>query len=52
MELNEMRRFEFTITLAGYGKDADMAWIDACENFSLDWGTTPTEYKETGEILE
>jgi hypothetical protein len=39
-----MKRFEFPITLAGYGEDADHAWIDACENFNNDWGATPDEF--------
>lgn len=40
----EILRYEFTITIAGYGKNPDEAWRDACEGFELDWGETPEEF--------
>ena len=42
-----MKRYEFTITIAGYGKNPDEAWEDAVEGFVLDPGATPdkSEYK-------
>jgi len=42
-----MKRFDFTITFAGYGDTAQQAWIDACENFNSDWGPAPEEYEIT-----
>lgn len=39
-----MKRYEFTITLAGYGDTPDEAWENAVEGFSLDSGETPDEY--------
>ena len=41
-----MKRFEFTITMAGYGEDKDEAWRDACEGFTLDNGETPETFTE------
>jgi len=38
-----MKRYEFHITLGGYGDDADEAWEDATESFSQDPGATPDE---------
>ena len=31
-------RFEFDLTIAGYGKNSEEAWRDATEGFSLDPG--------------
>lgn len=42
-----MKRYEFTITLGGYGENADEAWQDACERFSQDPGITPDESEYT-----
>jgi len=40
-----MKRYEFTITLGGYGETPDQAWEDATEGFSLEPGETPSEYQ-------
>jgi hypothetical protein len=47
--MDGIERYEFTIVLAGYGRDKETAWIDACENFNCDWGTAPTECTITSE---
>ena len=41
-----MKRFEFTITIAGYSDvgNPDEAWLDACEGFGLDYGVCPDDY--------
>lgn len=44
-----MKRYEFSITIAGYGENADEAWEDACEGFSQDAGATPDEGEYTVE---
>lgn len=44
-----MKRYEFSIILAGLGNDPEAARIDACENFNCDWGTAPQEYEITSE---
>lgn len=44
-----MKRYEFNITIAGYGETADEAWEDACEGFSQDPGATPDESEYTVE---
>ena len=45
------QRHTFTVTLSGFGRDADAAWQDAVEGFSQDPGATPDEF-ELGEDLE
>ena len=47
-----MKRYEFTITLAGYGETPDEAWLDATLKFSLDPGSTPDDYTEETENNE
>ena len=44
-----MKRYEFTITLGGYGATPDEAWEDATEGFSQDPGATPDESEYTVE---
>lgn len=39
------KTYHFNITLAGMGCDKELAWIDACENFQMDWGCCPEEFK-------
>lgn len=39
-----MKRYEFTITLAGQGETPEEAWQDAVEQFSIDPGSPPDEY--------
>ena len=47
-------RYEFTVTLSGYGDTPDEAWQDAVEGFTQDSGVTPdpseyiTEEEEEG----
>lgn len=37
------QRYEFRITLAGYGSTPEEAWDDAIESFYDDSGSTPCE---------
>ena len=46
------KRYEFRVVIAGYGKDADQAWEEATEQFSLDPGPTPGEDEYTVEEAE
>jgi len=43
------RQFEFKIVIQGYGDNADEAWRDAVDGFTLDPGCTPDEYIERDE---
>ncbi len=45
-----MKTYNFKVVLAGSGNNADEAWRNAVEAFSLDSGDTPSE-SET-EIVE
>jgi len=47
-----MKRYEFSITLGGYGDNADEAWVDAVEGFQQDLGATPDEDDYTVEEEE
>jgi len=38
-----VKGYLFTITISGYGENADEAWQDACEGFSMGPGPTPEE---------
>lgn len=38
-----IKRFLFSIQIQGYGEDADSAWLDATEQFSVYPGPTPAE---------
>ena len=38
-----MRRWLFTLTMAGFGDNIDEAWDDAVEDFMLDPGPVPDE---------
>jgi hypothetical protein len=38
-----MKRYEFTITIAGEGDDEASAWVQACEAFALDPGIPDPE---------
>lgn len=44
-------RYEFTITIGGYGSTPGEAWEDAVEGFTQDPGDTPETYttEEGGE---
>ena len=42
-------RYEFKITIGGYGDTLAEAWHDACEGFSLDPGELPSEDEYTKE---
>jgi len=44
-----MPMYRFNITLNGYGKDVDEAWLDAQEGFIDDPGNTPLEGEYTIE---
>lgn len=46
----KMKRFEFTITLAGQGDCADGAWIDAVNSFGDDPGMPDPENTKVSEI--
>ena len=37
-------RFEFTVIIAGEGKNADEAYEDAFEGYSVDQGCTPADF--------
>ena len=41
--MTKLRRYLFTIFISGIGDNADLAWEDACEAFSQDYGPTPDE---------
>jgi hypothetical protein len=38
-----MNRYEFKVTLAGYGENPDEAWEDAVEGFCQDPGIYPDD---------
>lgn len=38
--------YTFTIQISGTGYDAEEAWKDACEGFSMDPGICPEEFDE------
>lgn len=44
-----MKQFSFTITISGNGENSDEAWLDACESFSMDYGSTPSTEKTKEE---
>jgi hypothetical protein len=44
-----MLKYEFTITIAGYGDSQDAAWMDACTAFYLDPGLPLDDNVETIE---
>lgn len=44
-----MKKYEFKITLVGYGDDPDEAWRDATEATNLDEDPTPENYEEYEE---
>jgi hypothetical protein len=31
--MSELKEYEFTIKVKGYGEDADKAWFEACESY-------------------
>ena len=39
------KRYEFTITLSGIGKNPEEAWNSATESFCMDSGICPEDYK-------
>lgn len=43
-------RYEFTITMAGYGNNPEEAWNDAVEGFCLDSGDFPRDYTFEEEV--
>ena len=44
LEVN-MKRYEFTITIASESNSVEAAWTDACEAFALDPGCPPEVYE-------
>ena len=49
--MKKVKSYLFNVTLRGVGTDADKAWQDAVEQFALDAGATPEDYKDEGRIL-
>jgi len=45
-----MKRYEFTLTLSGYGNNIQEAWNDATDSFAQDPGSPEdTDYEITDE---
>ena len=44
LEGKEYGRYEFKVTLAGYGKSPEEAWNEAVEGFYTDSGEYPEDY--------
>lgn len=44
-----MKKYTFTITLTGYGNNADEAWLDATQATDLDSDPTPDDFEVEDE---